>query len=143
MSYFDVVTLWDVLEHVSSPTRALKVVHRWLKPGGWLFMNLPNSDSLAARVMGSRWVLLLREHLWYFSPTTVQRMLEKCDLHLEHTAPSRVVFTARNVFVRLSQYAGTLLGALGQRLSRLDVAGRLWVSFPIGDMRVVARKPIE
>jgi SAM-dependent methyltransferase len=50
--YFDVITLWDVLEHLPDPMKALRILWRWLKPEGLLLLNTPNLDSLDARVFG-------------------------------------------------------------------------------------------
>ena len=134
---FAVVTLWDVLEHVRSPVETLHCVHRWLAPGGWLFLNLPNADSLIARLMGKRWVLLLREHLWYFSPTTMERLLRRCGFDLIHTRPNFVRFSIANVAGRLTQYPAA---RAAQRLSNVDWLRRPAVRFPMGEMNVVARK---
>jgi hypothetical protein len=43
-----------------------------LKTGGHLFVTVPNSESFVARAMGKRWNMLLLEHLWYFSPKTIE-----------------------------------------------------------------------
>ena len=42
---FDVITLWDVLEHVHSPREAVQRVSEWLTPQGWLFLNVPDAQS--------------------------------------------------------------------------------------------------
>ena len=63
---FDVITLWDVLEHVHSPREAVQQVSEWLTPQGWLFLNVPDAHSWVARLLGRRWVLLLREHCGIF-----------------------------------------------------------------------------
>lgn len=41
---FDIVTMWDVIEHLSEPDDLLKYINRILKPGGMLFMHTPNSE---------------------------------------------------------------------------------------------------
>ncbi len=65
---FDAVTLWDVFEHVPYPERDLETIKRLLMPGGILFMNLPDSQSLFARITGTWWPLLLPpEHIHLFS----------------------------------------------------------------------------
>jgi len=74
---FDVVTLWDVLEHTTHPKRVLQECHRVLTPGGWLVVTYPDINSLVARLMGRRWVLLLSPHLYYFTVPTMQKMLAK------------------------------------------------------------------
>ena len=50
---FDLVTLWDTLEHVNFPVETLKAAGRVLKPGGFLFLDTPSRDSLFYRA--SEW----------------------------------------------------------------------------------------
>jgi len=77
-----------VLEHVHSPVEVLECVRDWLSPGGFLFLSLPNADSLVAKAMGRRWVLLLREHLWYFSPDTISRLFPELASRSFEPGPS-------------------------------------------------------
>jgi 2-polyprenyl-3-methyl-5-hydroxy-6-metoxy-1,4-benzoquinol methylase len=87
-SSFDVVTLNSVLEHVNEPRRMLGEVHGLLKPGGALFIIVPNVESLACRVLHERAATFDgRNHLIYFSPATLSRMLaaEGFDVVETHT----------------------------------------------------------
>jgi len=135
---FDAVTLWDVMEHVPSPRDALQRIRRWLTDGGYLFLNVPNSQSLVARLMGRRWVLLLREHLWYFDPGTMDELLRASHFELVATRTNRVHFSLANVFARMGQYGGRR-GAAARRLAASPLMGKLNVVFPIGEMGVAAR----
>jgi 2-polyprenyl-6-hydroxyphenyl methylase/3-demethylubiquinone-9 3-methyltransferase len=51
--YFDVVTLWDVFEHVNFPVETLRNAYNVTKPGGWLFLDTPRRDALFYRI--SEW----------------------------------------------------------------------------------------
>ncbi len=42
---FDLVTLWDTLEHVNFPVETISAAARLLKPGGLLFLDTPSRDS--------------------------------------------------------------------------------------------------
>lgn len=136
---FEAITLWDVLEHVASPTQALQRVQPWLSPGGWLFLNVPNIDSWQARWMGRRWVLLLREHLWYFSPATLRELLSKTGFEMVCVRPNYVWFSIENVLKRASQYPGAF-----KSLARLFLKSahlkRLSIRFAMGEMQVAAVK---
>lgn len=74
---FDAITLWDVLEHVPDPQGFLQLCANLLRPDGYLFLNVPNLDSWPAKLLGSRWPLLLPEHLNYFN----HRSLTLCAQH--------------------------------------------------------------
>ncbi|MBU1197126.1 class I SAM-dependent methyltransferase [Candidatus Micrarchaeota archaeon] len=76
-AHFDVVTFWDVLEHVPDPAADLKEAMRILKPGGLLVVNYPNFGSRLAKITGRKWWFLLSVHLWYFTPKTMRDMLER------------------------------------------------------------------
>ncbi len=47
---FDLVTLWNVVEHLNNPNKALKIIHERLKKDGVLAMSFPNSSGLISRI---------------------------------------------------------------------------------------------
>ncbi|BCA80834.1 class I SAM-dependent methyltransferase [Desulfuromonas sp. AOP6] len=47
---FDLVTLWDVIEHVNFPVETLEGARHCLKPGGYLFIDTPSRDALSYRL---------------------------------------------------------------------------------------------
>lgn len=73
----DVLTLWDVLEHLADPVAALAAAPRWLKPGGLLFVQTQNVNSIAAAWLGSRWEQFVEFHLYHFSSSTLRAALER------------------------------------------------------------------
>lgn len=72
---FDVITMWDVIEHFDDPSAELAKANQLLKTGGWLVAHTMDVDSLAARLMGRRWPWLMDMHLYYFSQKTLAQML--------------------------------------------------------------------
>ena len=50
---FDVVTLWDTLEHVNFPAETLEQASKLSKPGGYLFLDTPSRDSFVYKA--SEW----------------------------------------------------------------------------------------
>jgi len=75
---FDVVTLWQSLEHVHQPRPVLREIHKLLAPGGRLVAAVPNIDSLPFRWFGSDWFALdLPRHLTHFTPMTLTLMLQR------------------------------------------------------------------
>lgn len=74
---FDVVTLWDVIEHLSDPAAELERARQLLRPGGWLVVHTMDIDAPIARLMGRRWPWLMDMHLYFFSARTLARMLSE------------------------------------------------------------------
>jgi SAM-dependent methyltransferase len=75
---FDMITCFDVLEHVYSPREFLAKVRQWLKPGGIYYAMLPNIDSWEARLFGSYWFgLEMPRHISHFSPRSLRYLLNE------------------------------------------------------------------
>lgn len=78
---FDVITCFDVLEHLFEPRRVIARVSEWLKPGGTFYVLVPNVDSAEARVFGSYWHgLELPRHLFHYSPASLKFLAESVGL---------------------------------------------------------------
>jgi SAM-dependent methyltransferase len=77
-SYFDVVRLEQVFEHIHDPDSLLKEVRRILKPSGLLMIGVPHGHSLSFKIFGQYWGLLgLPFHLFQYSSTTLQKILSR------------------------------------------------------------------
>jgi SAM-dependent methyltransferase len=108
---FDAVIGWHVLEHVRNPKEQLLRLAALLKPGGVLGLRVPNIASFGARVAGEWWPWMCPPaHLWFFSPTTLPRLLRSCGFDVKK------VRTLRGDGNNLYQYA---LMAAGSRLNDL------------------------
>ena len=102
---FEVVTMCDVLEHVTDPKGFLLEAVRVLKRGGLMVINTPNAESLVAGVLGPRWHLIVPpEHLHYFSPRNLGNYLEKegCEVAVSTTIGKR--FTLTYIFKTLYKW---------------------------------------
>ncbi|MBT9150322.1 MAG: putative S-adenosylmethionine-dependent methyltransferase [candidate division WS2 bacterium] len=54
-NYFDIITCFDVLEHLETPQTALTEAHRCLKKGGMFIMSVPNINSRGLKWKGDNW----------------------------------------------------------------------------------------
>jgi 2-polyprenyl-3-methyl-5-hydroxy-6-metoxy-1,4-benzoquinol methylase len=81
---FDVVTLFDVLEHLVSPRKVVEEAARILRPGGLLFIFVPNWDSASRVLMGEQAHFIWpTHHLTYFTPTTLSNFITGLGLNIE------------------------------------------------------------
>jgi SAM-dependent methyltransferase len=91
---FDGVFIWDVLEHLYDPVRVLRNCHRLLKPGGYLFAQVPNSSGLSNRLksFACRTGLSGKEfhhfgfpyHIYFFNQTSLTHLMNAAHLRAVH-----------------------------------------------------------
>jgi 2-polyprenyl-3-methyl-5-hydroxy-6-metoxy-1,4-benzoquinol methylase len=150
-SSFDVVTLYDVVEHFPNPKNELKEIWRILKPGGWLIIETPNIESISVKFLYGPNSDLVQPHahLVLFSKSTIRRILQTVGFRVTkmRTFPLTRTFYAylRMVVRRLTKIP---LRTLGYRIGPLDLRPKVKrpndLRFPritINDcIRVVARK---
>jgi 2-polyprenyl-3-methyl-5-hydroxy-6-metoxy-1,4-benzoquinol methylase len=83
--YFDAVGLFEVIEHLQSPHAYIEKIAALLRPGGMLIMSTPNIHSLAYSLLGRDWQIIgPNDHIYYFSPRTLERLLKSCGFALHH-----------------------------------------------------------
>jgi len=70
---FDIVTAFDVIEHVPDPVAFLAGVRAALEPGGSFFASTPDVESGVAQAFGRRWHFYYPYHLSYLGPRTIAR----------------------------------------------------------------------
>ncbi len=81
---FDLVTMWDVIEHVQEPSAVLQRASELLKPGGLLVLATGDVGGVTARVYGEKWALIAPPgHLFYFSRHTLGALLQKSGFQVE------------------------------------------------------------
>jgi SAM-dependent methyltransferase len=90
-AHFDVITLWDVIEHVPHPVPLLAEAARVLKPGGRLVLTTGDWDSAYARSKGADWHLAAPPwHLTLFGRRTMALAGERAGLKPLHCASEGV-----------------------------------------------------
>ena len=134
---FDVITCFDVLEHLFEPRRVMDKVAKWLKPEGIFYVQVPNIDSAEARVFGTYWHgLELPRHLFHYSPASLRFLAESAGLHevsLETRRNPAVGTSLRYVW-------DDVFGAVGIR--RTPVAHRTGAGLPWRAARKVVRMTV-
>lgn len=101
---FDIITLTDVIEHLSEPISLLKEAAEALNPGGLLVITTPLANSIAARIMGHRWWHYRVAHVCFFSRSTMAMALEQAGLVIESTETYRWFFELGYLAERMERY---------------------------------------
>jgi len=84
---FDAISLFDVLEHLLDPVVTLRACTRLLRPGGILFLYVPNYDSASRLLMGKdAHFIWPTHHLNYYTPVTIRDLMAREGLETAYLA---------------------------------------------------------
>lgn len=124
--YFDVITLSQVLEHITQPEFLLSEIHRILKPTGVLLIEVPNISGLVTFFWGTRWSGLQPQwHVWQFNNKTVSAVLARYGFEVldvqckENIHVGNPILTFKKI-IRITIYQ--LLELVSQVIGRADKA---------------------
>jgi SAM-dependent methyltransferase len=133
---YDAVVGLDVIEHVTDPHEAVKLIAGRLNPGGTILLTTGDWRSLLARAMGPKWRLMTPpQHLSFFTPRSMTLMMEAAGLRvIELSHPWKRVPLSLLAY-QLQRLAG-LKPRLFPALNQWGVPVNLWDA-----MRVIAVKP--
>jgi SAM-dependent methyltransferase len=137
--HFDLVSLVHVLDHLVDPRVTLARAYGQLVPGGLLLGVVHNSRSWLARLLGERFPPFNFYHHYFFDPVTLRLLLES-----EGFEPLRVVSTYNTYSIGLlTERTPGVPKPLGNAARRaLGALGRMPLTLPLGNIGIVARKPV-
>ena len=73
---FDIITMFDVIEHLTDPMNDLKILNRKLKSGGKIFITTHDIETLLAKIFSRHNPMFMYQHFFHFSLQTLSKMLE-------------------------------------------------------------------
>jgi SAM-dependent methyltransferase len=132
----DVIVLLDVIEHLPDPAATLELCARQLNPGGIIVITTGDFASLYARLAGPHWRLMTPpQHLWFFTPASLQRLggalglrVEACD-HPWKVVPLSLILYQLRRMLGMEQPGNAGTSQIGIPVNLFDA------------MRLVLRKP--
>lgn len=138
----DVVTLFDVLEHLPDPEAALARLAGWLAPGGFIAVTTPDVDSLSARLMAGAWPHYKEEHLFYPSRRGLKMLLDATGFDVTHEERARKYLSVAFAAPLFTRYPVPVITPGIELLHRLLPACLREASFKfsIGERLLVGRK---
>lgn len=117
---FDVVTMWDVFEHLPDPHSSINITNQLLKKDGLLVINTPDSSSFIASLACQRWHLLIPpEHIYLYSYRALDILLTKHSFKIISTKRIGKSYTPSYLFSILYGWCGaTIIKKLSVRLKK-------------------------
>lgn len=140
---FDIITMWDVVEHLYDPKGDVARLCHSLRPGGRLFVSTHDIGSLLARISGRRYPMLMYQHFYHFTPATLGRLLTDAGLRVLGTRYFFKSWSCAYLFHLIekkwpeSPVAKRIEAALAP-LVRIDGIGRRRLVMPMRDFFVMA-----
>jgi len=142
-NFFDLVTIFQTIEHLENPLELLKKVRKILKPEGILLLTTPNASGWQAKIMGRRWFSYRHpDHFWFFTQKSLEILLRRAGfVKLKRQKEPARIYELSWLLTILPYY---LKGRFWQKLSwgLKKILGRrkIKIPFPLDSLLVFAQK---
>ena len=112
-NFFDLITIFDTIEHLASPYNLLKEVHRVLRPEGKMIITVDNLHAIARIWKRGKWQGFREEtHLYLFTPSSLKFLLERSGFEV----------------TRLETPFNPLPKSLRRLASKTGFGGQIWLA---------------
>lgn len=139
---FDVVTMWDVLEHLYDPLGQLRRIHQLLVPDGTLMFSTIMIDNWFPRLMGAEWPWLMDMHLFYFTEDTIADMTRRAGFEVIESHKYCHIVTVQYLFEKLASLGIPRMKSAGRLIGRTFV-GKFQVPFRFGDIQLFVCRRVD
>jgi SAM-dependent methyltransferase len=136
----DLITCFQVIEHVWDPVKIAGDAMALLKPGGLFFVVAHNRQAFSARVMGAKSPIFDIEHLQLFDKPTGTTLLQNAGFDSIKVQAVQNKYPI-DYWIKLFPLPATLKSAI-RGLAKTSGVGKLLLPLPAGNLAVVGRKPI-
>ena len=120
---FDVVTLFEVIEHLPAPTALLRECHRILRPNGILIASTGNTASWTVAAMQARWdyfhVAQDAGHVSFFNPRSIELIAARTGFGVARIGTTRVRFVEASAVPRWVYRLGKIAAEFANLPARL------------------------
>lgn len=140
---FDVICMWDTIEHLPKPDEFLERAAALLRPHGLLFLTTGDIGSWNARWRGAAWRQIYPPaHVNYFSRQTIATLLHRTGYDVVRIERARYYHTVYNVLMSIQLRGGTGGRLVGAILSLLGEprARRVGLWIDLGDIMFVGAR---
>lgn len=130
--FYDVITMWDVIEHLPNPHKAIKTLSTALKRKGIIVIGTPDIDSYVAKILKENFPYLVRMHLALYSRKTLKRLLEDNGLTVLDTKSYGRIFPLLYILEK-SPLNGKLFSSFKKLIKSVPSLRDFGLNLNIGD----------
>ncbi len=102
--FYDIITMFDVLEHLPNPNLTLDIIYNKLKTDGILIIATPNWSSWLAKITKEKWYAIQPHHLYYYSRKNLFSLLHQHQFKTVSCDSYKRYFSLSYIITRLSAY---------------------------------------
>lgn len=119
---YDIVTMWDVIEHLSDPISYIKEIQRILKPGGILALTTGDIRAVWPRLAKRHWQLMTPpQHLFFFHPQVIKSLLAQNNFSLKDVRYIGKYATIDFILFKANESFGGIIDPIKTLARRLGV----------------------
>jgi 2-polyprenyl-3-methyl-5-hydroxy-6-metoxy-1,4-benzoquinol methylase len=137
--YYDIITLWGVIEHFEYPKQEVANMHALLKKNGLVILWTGDISSITAKLMGERWHYFHGQHIQLFTKRSLRKLFSVSGLEEVAISTYPYVMTMKSLANTLTRYP-LLYKAMEPFISsKLLVDKKITIKLP-GEMLAVFKK---
>jgi 2-polyprenyl-3-methyl-5-hydroxy-6-metoxy-1,4-benzoquinol methylase len=137
--YFDLITLIHVVDHLVEPSMLLERAWKQLRPGGIIFAVVHNHGSLLARILQERFPPYNLFHNYFFSKATLAKLFQKSAFEVVDVVPT---YNSYSLGFLVDKTPVSQIRLVAGGLTRLMHVNRLALTVPLGNIGILARRPL-
>ena len=99
---YDMITYWDVFEHLTDINNEIIYVNKFLKNNGFLLLNIPDYGSFYRKLLGFKWPFFLDVHLYYFEKKTINLFMKNNGFDLQKIIKHKQILKLGYIMERVS-----------------------------------------
>jgi len=141
-NYYDIITLWGVIEHFENPRQEIKSIFKLLKPGGVVCLWTGDIDCFLSRLLGKKWWYIQGQHIQLFSRRSLFRLFKEHGFKSKYLGRYPYVMSIQAISKSIKRYPifsqifAPLINAL------FSPGHQITISLP-GEMLAIFQKPIN
>lgn len=139
---FDLITMFDVIEHIPHLHKAISNIHSMLSDIGSLVIVTPNVASFQKKILGKRWFHFKPwEHISYFSPRTIKHLANMFGFKIVYFSTSYGQYADLSfIHHRLLRYGFNFAASVVENILKLPGLKNRSLYIPTGSMLVILNK---
>lgn len=116
--FFDVVTAFQVFEHLVHPEKEIDKLHKFIEPGGLLLIEVPNIETITVKILRAKHRHFVQDHVSFFSADTLGKLLEQRGFQIKKIYYPTRVLSVKHFIWWLGKYVPKFSNMIARLLPR-------------------------